>query len=622
MINKALLKEQLKRFWIFSAFFVVGYILAGIVPLHVINAPDAAWREMSQIRALLNILEMRNITIVFTVFMPFVAIMAFYPYYVSVRAATAFYSFPISKHGLFCTNFVAALILTLAPLLVFCLLLLVPISYNGPIFIHDDWTEIILFNPQIFPRFYQEPLGVINTIPVVAGFFMRTALGIIFYLSVFLVAISLSGNKFVSMLFCGALPLVPMAVHGFVNLLGNIFVFGFDSQTAAFRLFTTATFTNPVMLGEHLSPVPVNVTNGNWQLWHFLLAYAVIIVIMLAFAYVFGNLRKIEKVGESVISDKFKKVCVFLFSFCGAVLLAIIMGQAFLSIPMLYVGAILGFLIAYLVGQMIAEQSFAIMSKIKSLPYYGGIMLGISAAIWAFITYGLFVYVHTVPNLQDIHGVIISEQWSPPGGELLADWEIIDATIGVHQQIIINRRELVQAGQTFEFSGFTEHNNDSIRITYILHDGSELTRTYRFGRAFAEESGIQALRSTPQVLIARSWNVGEVPEMEALVLHLSERLEVHDLVTFHTTQTLAITNPAHIAEIVPLIQQDWLATAIADRNDQRNLEEQRAEDGVWQHFLDISANMTTNNQVNWFPTLDFGRSPLTVGWLLEMGYLE
>ncbi|MCL1988929.1 MAG: hypothetical protein FWG64_13315 [Firmicutes bacterium] len=370
MINKALLKEQLKRFWIFSAFFMLMYILSGILPLHINNWQDAQFQQLNQLRMLIGIFEMRHpLLVIFTVFTPFVAINALYPHYASTRAATAFYSFPISKRGLFCTNFVAALILTLTPLLAFCVILLLPpISYSGPIVMSENWTETILFNPQIFPHFAQGNFGVINSVSAVAAFFARTAIGIIFYLGLFLMAISLSGNGYVRILFCGALPLVPLGVHTFVNLIGDAFVFGFDSGTAALRVLTVGTFTNPVLLSEYLNPTMI--ISENIQLWQIYLVYTVIIVITLAFSYIFGNLRKIENVGESVISSKFKKVCVFLFSFGGAILLAIILGESFSSMTMLYFGAILGFLLAYVVAQMIAEQQFSIAEKLKFLPHY------------------------------------------------------------------------------------------------------------------------------------------------------------------------------------------------------------------------------------------------------------
>ena len=227
LINTPLLKEQLRRFSVIGVAGIILYLFAIIVPLISEGSRDGSGQE----RFLIIVMSMQNpMQIIWMVLAPFCVVMALYTYNFSRRVTSAFYTFPITKRQLFWTNFVTGTILMLLPLLILCISLLVPIYYSPHPYYQPQqafysggsfWSGVS-FPVTIFPADGLAPGATINSFGRIAAFFVRSAVGTMFYFSLFLVAISVAGNRVVSVLMCAALPFIPIGLHGLLSGVGHL----------------------------------------------------------------------------------------------------------------------------------------------------------------------------------------------------------------------------------------------------------------------------------------------------------------------------------------------------------------------------------------------------------------
>lgn len=425
---------------------------------------------------------------------PFCAVMAFYPYYFAPNAAGAFYTFPINKRQLFWTNAVAGLILMIVPLVIFGILLLMPIHYPGPI-IHPNWEQTIDFPQALFSNVMVG--SVINSFSVIVGFIARLALGMFFYYSVFLLAISVSGNRVVAILLCGAIPLIPIGAHVLIEVIATIYVFGYEGLTNNTRLLYTAGLTNPVGIG--------NIIRDSTQpLVLYYASYIIITVVLTAVAYICGHIRKLERTGDSVVFTTISKICVFLVATSGMIFIGAISMSTLSSRTALYIGFVIGFIIAYFIGQMIAEKTLDVRHKIKTLIPYGGIMVGLYAVMLFVTNIGMSSYIYHIPNPSEVYGVSINHGFHWRQEHLrpyVVDEESISRTMEIHQMILNDRRYFTdmrwQANTRGNWRDF-----ETVPIVYILHDGTTISRQYTVSFDFAVASGLGELRHSPQMRMA------------------------------------------------------------------------------------------------------------------------
>ena len=507
LINTPLLIEQLKRFWVIGVVLMLIYLLTGILPLYSAGGPnvqfdlDAAfWRA----RALTGLISMAHPTpLIVMIIGPIASAMAFYPYFFGQSAASAFYSFPVNKKQLFWTNFAASMILMLGPLLIFCLILLIPIVYPG----QSTWGGIVHFNQVLFPRGLQAG-QIINTFPVIAGFFGRIAIGTIFYYSVFLLAVTVSGNRVVAVLLSGAMPLIPISIHGLIEGIANMYVFGHDTAQGGARFASTFAYSNPIMwsywiegwgpIGGINQFIPVS-------LWPYMLIYAGIAVALIIISYTCSHRRKLERTGDSVVFTAMNNVCVFLVAMSGMIFMGLFLMAVLNSRVALYIGFVLGFAIAYIIGQMIAERAIDVRHKFTGLIPYGGVMASMYILLLLITNFGMNSYINRLPHPSEVYGVSTShtfrnQRTSSLGHHYVTDPDIIAQTIDIHRQILENRRPLQDA--RWRTLAGNWHGVSNIPITYILHDGTIMSRTYHIPFDFEQSVGLNDLRNSPAMRIA------------------------------------------------------------------------------------------------------------------------
>ena len=628
LINITLLKEQLRRFWAIGAVSMLAYILAVVMVLFMDSGRD----QTSQGRFMLDILSMRHpILIAMLAIIPFCVVMALYPYHFSGRATTTFYTFPITKRQLFWTNFATGTILLLLPLLVLCIMLLVPIHYTPSQ--HIPWGALTAepshfnFPLALFPNAPLEVGSVINTIPRVTGFFVRMAIGFMFYFGMFKLAVSVSGNRVISVLLCGALPLVPMAVHGLIWAIGNVYVFGLSSAIVANHVSATASLTNPLAW--------LDIINGNNPIirdfvanglrWVYVL-YIAIAVAMFVIAHVCSCIRKHERTGDSVVFTTLKNVLVFVLSMLGMIAMGLFLMAIFQSRFMLYVGYIFGFVIAYFIAQMIAEKALNVLHKVKSLLPFGATMLGLYIAMLLITGFGMGFYTNRVPAQTNIAAISI-QQWNTRPTFIDND-VIIARTIEVHNQILNNRSYLRRVHWNSITGVRWQHSQ--IHVSYLLHDGTEIHRTYRASHDFMERSGANSLLAEPLVLLSRHQVLlmPEVVDSIAVNIWPQDSRSASRGIHFSIPD---IRGAEAIASLIEAIKTDYIREAernlgILHRNGMAQAHSDAEDNEAFYHIsFNFSLNANANRVIGWhisrWISLSTTRDGAVMQWLEDRGYL-
>ena len=634
LINIPLLKEQFKRFWAVGVAFLIIYLLFGLL---IYNTNPHHWlsTDFQLARNMVDMLSMAHpILMLMMVLSPLCVGLALFSYHFNRNTAAAYYSFPITKKQLFWTETAVALILMLLPLLIFCLLLLIPIYYTGPeawdpIAEYPRW-EFIRFSVAIFPQ--QPAVGsVINTLSVVSGFFARMAIGIIFYFSVIKLAVSVSGNRVVAVLLCGALPLIPVGIHLFLNMIASMYVFGYNFH-APRAYVSTFNVTNPLSWRALIETYLPMIAHSPWgtqlytthlegvepRLWINALVYIGISVILVTISYFCSQKRKLERTGDSVVFTVINNACVFMVSMFGMILTGYFMMSIFRSRAWLYIGFVLGFAIFYLIAQMIAERTINVIHKFKSFLRYGGVIVGIYVIIMLVTNFGLSFYVNRVPAAENVAGVSLdpSWRWSSAHAHMeryVRDPEAIERTLEMHRYILANRRHL----QGLHWQNLTNSMDGTVvhvPFAYQLQDGTTMYRGYFLNIDFLISSGLGDLRNSAPIILADA-PILDTPEIVQNVIIFIPRDYGEQ------SQSINITYSSDIASLFEAIKKDFVETRAIDWS---LLAESQHHVSVteWDHRLHI--NMNTFRQY-WHMNLwmDFSiNGEHTRQWLKTHGYYD
>ena len=489
MISTALLKEQLKRNWVMMILTLIGYLMAIILPIF---AQGGGGNNVIRAQRLIDLLAMTNpAMLIATIVVPFSVIMLLFTYLFNPKAQAMYYTLTDSKSQLFWTSVVSALILIIVPLIILTGVLFIRIRFPG---------DVSLIN---YPASLFSPGAVggnrINTFPVIATFFMRTVTSFMFYFTLFLLAVTLSGNWVIATGIFGILPFIPLAVQRLFQAIANTYVFGFFSPNTVTWQRIMA-YTNPLAWMETWG----RSTN---QSTFFLIYIGVTLIALLLAAAAFAS-RKLEQGTNTIVFPIFKNLLIFLLSVAGM----IAMGAYFMSVLhgrwFVYYGFIIGFIIVYCVTQMAFGKTFNIIDKVKWIMP----MIGIAAAIYGIMflvtTFAMRPYTQHIPNASQIAGVYVSHETpSINDNDFTSSSTAIEDSITLHEQILATRtitgddwddlrsserrdirsderdhrsdmRDAFWDSATGGGRRFREEGGQHLYIVYLLNNGDRIYRRY------------------------------------------------------------------------------------------------------------------------------------------------
>jgi len=487
LINKALLLEQLKRYWPIAALAMLAYLL--FVVQFVLTSRNS-YRQM------LELLAMRNpVMVTAMVAVPLFTALALFAYPYRTASATAYHSFPVSRTQLFVTHVFVGITLMIVPLILFSLVLLA-MPVDLPMGAFGGGT--IYFGAGTLPF-----LHTINNLPRVAGFLWRTSLGFMMYFALFTLAASLAGNRIIALIWSVVLALAPAALVGVAYVISTFYIFGMGD--ALERLSNSVSiFTHPVAWMNAFGSWNNFARSQTWLIFY--ISYITITIIYIGGAFMANRMRPHERAGDAVAFVPVKRLMIFVLSVIGMVAL----GTTWLNVSGsrvgYYVGFVIGFTVAYFIAQMIAEKTFRVGHKVRYFFTYGAVAVGIYVIILLVTTFGFWGFVRRVPEPAEITGVAVwRNQWEHNRDvQSGLDHFITDpATIAqiryIHQGAVDRRS--TQQGVRWGTNG--TRTRIPLIIEYRLADGNTLTRSYILNEQFFRLFNVHDLMQTGPVLLSQ-----------------------------------------------------------------------------------------------------------------------
>ena len=374
MINTALLKEQLKRFWSLSALLFTYYTLTIILPIYI-DILDG--RGHSELASLIN---MRNEFMILSIlFAPAIVVIVLFKFQNQVNSALAMHLYPITKNQLLITNAFAGIVLLLLPLLAFCIIMIFPI--------HQFYYDLFFLQRSTFVPIvpvYQQFGVLLNSIFVISRFFLITALSFLFFLSLYMISAMMSGNSMITLLLYFTLFLLIGHLHELAITISRLYVFGFFRHSNMNNFIRPTLLSNWVRDGSMLFPM---------------ILYSIIIVAMTVCMMFISNKRVQERVGGKLIVFPYaKQAMVFIVSVGGLLLFSVLSGMfAFWSVTAMNIGFAIILFISYCTSKMISAKTFNILNKMKDFINFAAVAISILLLIIVSIRFDIFGYERYVP---------------------------------------------------------------------------------------------------------------------------------------------------------------------------------------------------------------------------------
>jgi hypothetical protein len=360
----------------------------------------------------------------------------------------------------------------------------------------------------LFPR---ELVGdsIINTFPVISGFFLRIVVSFVFVYALFLLAVTLTGNWVFAAGIAGLLTAAPVLFHRLGILIGSTYLFGYTPVNVP-SPEVIISYTNPLAWFWNWGQNPAQPV--------FFLIYIGITVVLLAIANACFVGRKMERAEDTVVFPAFKNLLVFSLSVIGMIamggyLMSLVSGRWFM-----YYGFVLGFAATFCIAQMLFGKTFNIIPKIKWIMPLAGTVAALYGIMLLVTMFGMRGYIQNVPTAREVTGVHISQQgFLQPGEDFDTDTQTIESTIAIHRQIVRtmnfrsnltkdqrkdmskdersdarkeqreNRRDMRNTfWQSITEGGkqFRENDGRYLYITYRLNNGDRIYRRYALSGEF------------------------------------------------------------------------------------------------------------------------------------------
>ncbi len=633
LINTAFLKEQLKRSWAISGLVLLFLVLFIILPLFQMF--DTPYEKANFIVRLLSAQDMfMNFM---CVFIPLCLVFEIFSYLFQTKSTTAVHSLPISKKQLFCTNILTGFILIIIPLIIFSGLILInQVAYLEP--------EVLNISGEIH---YGRSIGlpaelfsgglaageVINSFPVVLGFFLRTLMTFIFYFAVFVFAVTVSGNSLICILVSIFVPLLPLGLLMLFQAAGFLYCFGFQMYGFTNLLQDVSVLSNPVALGLLFNTDAVGLASGSIQstgLSPYIITHIVVTLILFALSAWCYHVRKQERAGDSIVFVPVKNVLIFLISLAGTLFLGIFFLLIFGNIWAMYSGFALGFVITYIIAQMLAEKTFNIFGKIKLLPNFAGVLVGLFLITIVVTTTDIIGYSNYSPKVDDVEGVYLhwpNKFYNEDNADdyFITNPEIIAEAIKVQKEIINNKDSLREVFINSLNRNYYPNYYETQRcnFTFKLKNGSLVAREYKLPYSFIKSSGLNDLLNTDEVILS------EYPFLANLIkTDKTSNLSIYyyNPDKRQNSEAIFIKDTDQISFLSEEIKKDIIATARLEKDYLEEIVNNKADPTAYRDvpFVNVQFEVRdTMNSSRYIYTLESCRLTSyenTMEWLKENGF--
>lgn len=453
-----LIRECFKMYWYIPALSFVMYFFAGIFPV---------LSNMKHIPELENYIteSFNNLKLIYMallIIVPVVSASIMMGYLHRESKALMLHALPMSKNRLFNSYYLSGWILCLIPVALIALLY----CAIAPS------TEIIQLRD-------------------ISIWFISSLSMITFFYGIAVLAGSLTGTVYMNLIAVGIMMVIAPLITFIIKTYGEIFIAGFYTLPEGVLDFSVK--TNPVFaLIFYFQPLTLK-------------AYGIYFIAGLALGAVSKEIyrtRKLELVGNSMLSRVFEEICTYLTVFVGMSAFGLLAWNFTRQRAFIIVGMILGILFTFAVTKIVVNRSVRIFNRglLRSLAIY----MCIAAVFISITVFDIFGIGNRVPEADQVESVEMSGlvegydvanlAYGDAGQEyvnnkpLLTSPEAIELTRKLHQYIIDNGIYIVdeETSQESQYEPpLTDKKgneiyvyNEYININYHLKNGKELSRRY------------------------------------------------------------------------------------------------------------------------------------------------
>ncbi|MCX7884819.1 MAG: hypothetical protein N2448_07315 [Caloramator sp.] len=430
-----ILLNDLKRFWILSAFY--SFILFLLVPLKLLNLIS----EHVNIGELIN---SNNFIFTYEGFMGlqpliifliaiFIAVALFYEIQ-NCKSNDHIHSLPISKKDIFINKVLAGEILIFIP----C-------------FINYIITEIIVLQGTIPVHHYK----IIN-------YFIMTFINtnILFLQGVFFAVVTT--NVFLHVFVSFAINLVPFFIVEMGNDLLNIILP--ERLSESISLYNLKYILPLSYMIEGRGVDTITIKN--------IILYILSMALLFLLSYILFIKRKNEDINKTITFNFLNDVFKYTTTFISMIIFSLILSGYFkIGVTFTVINCIIGSFLGYYISEMIIRKELYVFNRLKGYFIY----LGIAVVFLILLLNTDLIYKHTPPRAEEVKEVYISTQYNEDkinSSYLIKDKNTIKNIISLQKYLI----------------GFKNNRGweNQVYIVYKLNNGDMIKRYYRgnFGNEF------------------------------------------------------------------------------------------------------------------------------------------
>lgn len=518
LFNKALICNNLKRFWWVSLLYTIGLFL--LSPLLVLTNMGNEY---------VTTIEFDNIfdgTICFLFIVPvFLAVIVF-RYMQNSKSMVTVHAMPYNRLDLYVNNIISGLILLVVPILLNTALL----SY-----IELFVTNGILFETGIIMKYLWISLLVSITL-----FSITVAVGMV------------TGSSIAQIIFTYIINFLPAGIIVILNFLLNGIIYGF-----------TGVSEEGVVELAKLSPIVQTIfLRSRDSLNEFLIPDIVLVVLALVIGYFIYKYRNLEDAGE-VISGKFvKPIFKYGVTICVMLVGVIYVKGIFEIENPNFLVYILFALLGYVAAEMLLRKSFKILNSYKGFVGF----VGAFAIVVACVHFDIFGYESFVPKAQDIECFTLGSsksnidiyRYSGDKTGVLTSDENIERIVNLSKDIVANKEKNMK-------------ENGLISVNYLLNNGRVVSRAYRVNELKYKDK-LQEIRQSSEYKLSK---------VELFKRKIEEVDSIRISNNMFGSKTATITNRAEISELVDAIKKDVLSDNYGNIYDYTYEYERYGDDGIY-----------------------------------------
>ena len=470
LFHKGLLRKNFGRFWPLMLIYTLFLLLLYPFVLYM-NSRQLAYVDLTQAEILERQREYFFEIIgnmpdeVFIMIGAFALVLAVFSYLYNTRFAYSLHAFPLTRVQLFATNVLTALLMLVLPQFLNCLILnLLVLSFDA---------------------------GLIGVVWI---WFVNLCAVDLFFVGFASFIVLFAGQAFSATLFYGIWNFLYLAVVMLINTLMDLLVYGFQGSVMDYSSPLCPIWYMVAETGYsfiYINDQPVLEFNGALAL----VLFAIVGIAFLFFGLLVYQKRKLERAGDFITVDFAKP----LFRWGAAIVLAISGALVMYSLTTINVSrmtdakktvrlvlwAIPFAVFVFFAAEMFIQKSFRVFRRKKWMEC--GVMTAVIVGVICFIGFDFIHLASYVPKRDAIEAVVLNNynvilRDHDLSGSISAEEmdALINETMELHQSIIDNRKELVQAEGPEMYYW--------LDIQYTLKNGRMVTRAYRIPQLPEEEN--------------------------------------------------------------------------------------------------------------------------------------